>query len=396
MNIRIYEKLREANRGFSILSLAIQNRDRVYLLFENDHESRLDNPKVKIFSRLTFYYRNTERVWGYGEYSGIYRAKVCYIPPPEDAVLIVDFNGQTVRVDANRERPNFENGLDEAVLPALRQVTVQSLRTIAGQAYVAGGLRTVFRREGPNQWTCMTGNDLSVQALEIKRKQSLGFDDIGGFAADDLYACGDGGDLFHYDGARWRGLDPPTNADLRALCCAPNGQVYVGGRDGLLLEGRGTRWRQIGARAGFSVDARDPERRGMGAEIHDLTWFRDRLYLATDRGLYEYHDGQIQPASGLGRLITGRRAQDGDPALTPRVRTLLEAGGADPAALDLLDAPAQADGPADGVAGPFAIYGLAATEGLLLAHDYSQAIAFDGTRWWLFYDPRPGYGGGSL
>jgi hypothetical protein len=138
---------------------------------------------------------------------------------------------------------------------------LRRVRGIAGKAYAAGMDRQVYRRDDRNRWTCIDRD------MRPTGDGTCGFEGIDGFAHDDLYAGGHGGELWHFNGHTWRPLDSPTNYILTNLVCGGDGLVYACGRMGLLLRGRGDEWEII------EHDVRD--------DLWGLAWFRDRLYLAS-------------------------------------------------------------------------------------------------------------------
>ncbi len=171
MKTGVYDQMRELLKGFDISNCSIRSRDCIYIMFE-DHQDEDDDADV--FLRAAFYYPQTERVWGYDGFRNVYRAKSCVLP--NGPVVVVDFKGQVLSQTGDTEKTTKFKG--EERLPLIRQVTVQQVREIAGKAYMAGGLRTVFRREGQNKWTCLSGNDLVVRDEEDRQGRDFGFDGL--------------------------------------------------------------------------------------------------------------------------------------------------------------------------------------------------------------------------
>ncbi|WP_133512312.1 hypothetical protein [Candidatus Thiosymbion oneisti] len=390
MKIGIYEEMRERLRGFSIIDCTIRSKDCIYIFFENNPDQ--DDEDAELIFRAGFYYPKTERVWGYKEYFSFYRAKSCVLPPPNGPVVVVDFDGNVISQTGDTDRGSGF-ALEEPI-PLIPNVSVMRVREIAGQAYMAGTLRTVFRREGPGEWTCLSGNDLAVRDEEDRLHLRFGFKDIDGFAADDIYACGGRGDLCHYDGRRWEVIDCPTNQYLAAICCAGNGKVYVGGDDGMLIEGRGDKWQVIGEDTeGFGTDG-DPETAGMGADIVCMAWYRDRLYLGTDQGLYEYYEGRVRRTPGLSGLVPTSGGDEGpEPKINERVQELLRTGGADEEAVDLVSMPVEPAG--EGIL-MLAVDSLSTDGELLVVNGDDKVVVFDGVRWKILYSPYGLDEGGSL
>ncbi len=197
--------------------------------------------------------------------------------PSEKVVLIGEDGDVSTYVGGRRE--------DETIDP--RPVMVRNAREIDGLVYACGSKRQVFRRVGERQWTDMSA-PLAAQA------EVFGFEALDGYAADEIYAVGWGGEIWHYDGAAWTQCGSPTNVILTAVCCAGDGTVYVAGQGGVLISGRGNAW---------APTAWEDE---VTADLWDLRWFQNRLYVATTSGLYTLDANRLVPVSfGAMGPVTG-------------------------------------------------------------------------------------------
>ncbi len=168
---------------------------------------------------------------------------------------------------------------------------VSRIRAIGQSLYVCGASRQVYRYVSALGGAPLSGRFVDVagamrQPPLAPPPQASGpafdawsardivlFNDIGGSSESDLYAVGD--ETWHFDGSAWRqiqlGNDPETMHVVKALDAR---RVLIGGRNAYLYMGN--------ARDGFSslVGADD------NATITGLEWFDDKLFVATDRGLY--------------------------------------------------------------------------------------------------------------
>lgn len=104
--------------------------------------------------------------------------------------------------------------------------TMRVARAIEGRAYAAGMDRQVYRRDGKHQWTCI---DESMRPPEDD-DDVVGFEGIDGFSAKDIYAGGWGGEIWQWNGKKWRQIDSPTNANITNLVCGDDDFVYACGR----------------------------------------------------------------------------------------------------------------------------------------------------------------------
>lgn len=201
---------------------------------------------------------------------------------------------------------------------------------IDGAAYICGILRKVFKRVGAGQWVDLTREDdhphLFADLRKLKERKgnymdsSTGFNAIAGFSGSDIYAGGEGGDLWHYDGHRWKLIDFPSNAFIKCLCCAPDGQVYAACALGGLFRGRGDTWEELPG--------------GRGIRFNGCAWFDGKLWLGEDYALYVFDGKEV-------------------------VRYRFPAGG-----------PQQ-----------YSFVGVAAGPDCLVSYGHYQALVYDGSRW---------------
>ncbi len=60
--------------------------------------------------------------------------------------------------------------------------------------------------------------------------------DVFGTAADDVYACGNKGAMFHFDGTSWIQMEMGTSAPITTIWGPPEGPLYAAGHDGHLWQ----------------------------------------------------------------------------------------------------------------------------------------------------------------
>ncbi len=151
----------------------------------------------------------------------------------------------------------------ESIGMAKKRGPLLSTCAIAGRAYAVGMGRQIYRRDGRDQWTAI---DEQIRPAKGDPKP-YGFDTIAGFSETDIYAAGRYGEVFHFNGKTWTKLPVPTDQIITHACCAGDGNVYLCGRNGLLLKGRNDEWKIIA--------------HGKRDDLWNLAWFNDRLYVAT-------------------------------------------------------------------------------------------------------------------
>jgi hypothetical protein len=94
-----------------------------------------------------------------------------------------------------------------------------------------------------------------------------------------MYAVGWGGEIWWFDNASWRKVDSPTSANLTAVCCATNGEVYIVGHNGIMLRGRHDTWSVI-----------DTDRK---ENLRDVAYYNRTIYVTTDFRILKIVDDKL-------------------------------------------------------------------------------------------------------
>lgn len=161
---------------------------------------------------------------------------------------------------------------------------------IGGSAYAVGLFRDVFKRTGRANWTKMDSGLPSLSSKQISAT-SLGFQDLDGLTEDNMYAVGGHGDVWRYDGSRWKQCDFPSNKQLDTVTVAPDGQVYISGQSGSLWVGREDTWSLL-VTGSSSVP------------YNDSRWFNGKLWLISDYQLHVFEEGELRrPTHNGSKLI---------------------------------------------------------------------------------------------
>jgi hypothetical protein len=113
------------------------------------------------------------------------------------------------------------------------------LRVIEDTIFAAGMARKLFRRELDGQWT-----SVGTDAI-LPEGRAAGFNDIAGESLSEIYAVGWHGEIWSWDGRVWVQIDSPTSAHLSAACCMPDGTILGVGYGGVMVRGRGDKWRTV-------------------------------------------------------------------------------------------------------------------------------------------------------
>ena len=141
-------------------------------------------------------------------------------------------------------RHNRQGGKSEKMLSQEQIRGAESIRFIGEHFYLAGGIRRVLRRDGPENWVDVA-NEVPHDLRPGVSSLALGFQDIDGFDEQDILAVGGHGDVWHFDGTAWTPVDIPTDSEISSVCCAADGFVYLGGNNHRVVRGRGDTWEII-------------------------------------------------------------------------------------------------------------------------------------------------------
>jgi hypothetical protein len=260
-----------AFKGFVPFDAAVIDRDTfVFVLFK-------DEPKDKGKRRLVSYSRAGDGSVDGTNYTGF--------PFPSVAISRRDGN-QAVMVSMEGEVAVLGGGEDGLQKPIPKSdsgpiaSTVKSVVEIDGVVYVCGGWRQVCYRTTKLEWTSIRGN---LPDPTQKTVNHCGFDSISGFNSNDIYCVGGKGDAWRYDGKKWHRCPVPTNMYLESVCCAGDGNVYIGMQSGCLMRGRENRWEVI-------------HEDTMTLPFKDMVWFDNRLWCTSDYGLWTVENGKLVDA----------------------------------------------------------------------------------------------------
>lgn len=187
---------------------------------------------------------------------------------PEDfGTVIASGSGHegTEKISPHRERPGIK-----------RIVCIQ------GWAYAVGLIRQVYKRVDLGQWEKLPEQGLFDTRFEGESPTWMGFSDMDGSDERCLYAVGGHGEVFLFDGSKWRQCDFPSNEQLATVTVAPNGDVYITGEGGSIWLGREDTWELI-------------HRGGSSLLNRDSVWFNDMLWVSSDYQTRVVKDGVVGP-----------------------------------------------------------------------------------------------------
>lgn len=164
------------------------------------------------------------------------------------------------------------------------------IRTIGETVYACGYSRQVYRLD-PQGWQLVSGPilDLSVSGPRI------GFESMDGFSQRDIYAAGDDGEVWHFDGSLWTQCESPTNRTISDVRCI-DGRVWLCGDGGFVAHGDRDAWTPV-----------------LDSDAESDTWwsvegYRNKVYLAGESEIAECDGNRVRLLSmpGFPDLTTYR------------------------------------------------------------------------------------------
>lgn len=154
---------------------------------------------------------------------------------------------------------------------------------INGEVVMVGMDRQVYKRSRGGSWMSM---ETGLPVLQTDSLSVSGFEAIAGRSITELVAVGWDGEIWIFDGTQWHPVDSPTNRILTSLCVSPDGTYFAGGRNGLLLRGRGRQWEII-------HDTNCPD------DIWDLIYFDNQLFAASLSRFYRLTDDVFEQVAEI-------------------------------------------------------------------------------------------------
>jgi hypothetical protein len=182
-------------------------------------------------------------------------------------------------VSVSSPQGDVEEEVDPSDDGPRRRGDIRDLRVIGGRVYAAGMSRQVYRREASGQWSRQDGGVVTPKGT----MGVSGFNAIDGLEETDIYAVGFNGEIWRRTNQIWSQIESPSNLVLHRVCFVRPDLIYACGQQGVLLRGNGNAWAAI-----QHDTTRD--------DFWGMEWYRNRLYLACDSGLYVLSDsGTLEP-----------------------------------------------------------------------------------------------------
>jgi hypothetical protein len=215
--------------------------------------------------------------WGHHDV----HARVRSVDISESPFGFYSLSGDGVVSVGSMQGINFER-IADAGTGAGKFGYVKRIKKIGDSLYVCGDQRQVYVRVGA-RWQHLDADILMNDPLAV----GVSLNDIGGTDERNIYAVGDRGVIFHYDGSRWANIASPTNRNLERIFVRSRDEIYICGDATTLLKGSNDKWNVI--ETGFDLEE----------TFWGVAFFQGAQYLATEHRIVRLDD------NGLSVVDTG-------------------------------------------------------------------------------------------
>ena len=147
-------------------------------------------------------------------------------------------------------------------------------KTIDKKLFALGGGATwIIKRENTGDWSSISTKGLPTKVSSQNNiRISTHVWAFDAFSQEDIYTCGDDGNLWHFNGKEWRRIDIPTLAKLVAVVCVIKGRIIIFEKQGVFWIGEGNKWIKGGKLPTF--------------EVYCATFFDNKIWVGTKLGSY--------------------------------------------------------------------------------------------------------------
>ena len=156
---------------------------------------------------------------------------------------------------------------------------IRSVRLIGKEVYATGMKHQVVRRRRDATWEQMGPDRDADPGLPGGR-----IDAVDGFNASEIYAVGNGGVIWWFDGSRWIEVPIQTNLVIHDVHCAEDGTVYACGQGGLILRGRRDQFEMLAPEQPL-------------ADLWGVRWFCGELFATSIRALSKLKNDVLVPCT---------------------------------------------------------------------------------------------------
>ncbi|WP_431264887.1 hypothetical protein ACQ859_05365 [Roseateles chitinivorans] len=278
--------------GYEVIDCEIKDRGVLYLLMREDvdqmevhRRGRGGPPEGRMAKRLIgLRLDEPERPVGVAHVAGLGTSHCAMAFAPEGKVAIVDSDSK-VWMQSDGGSP-FQPRLPFKSEGGVLTGGLSRVRSFGAELIACTTSRQMLVRRGPGDWQFLG------DPIPDPGDRAMSFEDFDRFAADDLYAVGAPGDVWHFNGTVWRRCRFPSDWGLSAVCCGGDGNVYIAAGH-TIFRGQGDRWERLRTRGTIALP------------IQDLVWYEDRLWAATHVGLFVLDGDTLRKADEVPNQIYG-------------------------------------------------------------------------------------------
>lgn len=283
MSIAI-EHLKPRIAGFNVIDCEIKNRDILYLLAREVYtqhagwsESRQPPAERSLAKRLIgIGLKNPDdKKFPVTHLTGMGRSLCGVAFQPEEKVVVIDSSSKAWSPAVGSS--GMEKPVAMVAEGGIKRGGFSKVKSFGGKLFACNTARQVFVRHAPGVWE-RVGEEMPEPDQNV-----LSFVDFDGFSADDLYAVGDPGDIWHFSSGRWQRLKFPSQWGISAVCCGGDGLVYVAAGN-QIFRGMGDQWERLKTRVQMSIP------------IKDMVWWEGQLWATSDDGLWTLKDDGLVEA----------------------------------------------------------------------------------------------------
>jgi len=241
------------------------------------------------FSKTIIYKHFEQQNWSCLDLEGWKVISVAYQSREgEHSIISLDQEGYVgIFQQNNNEHQEIRFKLEEKIYGQFNK-----LRTVRQELYACGDGGQVYLNAG-DSWSNI-GFNLEEQPLEVKQGEIFSLDsefsfernlyDINGFAHDHLYVCGTKGDdgfIAFFNGSNWIEVNRITPSALYSITLCPDGKsVLISGQYGTLLKGN------------IDDGFKNLKNISINSTFYNAAFYQEAIYIASEQGLYIYADSE--------------------------------------------------------------------------------------------------------
>lgn len=241
------------------------------------------------FSKTIIYKHFEQQNWSCLDLEGWKVISVAYQSREgEPSIISLDQEGDVgIFQQNNNEHQEIRFKLEEKIYGQFNK-----LRTVRQELYACGDGGQVYLNAG-DSWSNI-GFNLEEQPLEVKQGEIFSLDsdfsfernlyDINGFAHDHLYVCGTKGNdgfIAFFNGSNWIEVNRITPSALYSITLCPDGKsVLISGQYGTLLKGN------------IDDGFKNLKNISINSTFYNAAFYQEAIYIASEQGLYIYADSE--------------------------------------------------------------------------------------------------------